>query len=208
MKNRNSNLNICHSYRSPLLAISLIAVASTIVSSTTLADVYKIDLSKGDCSSCLVKFIAVGNPSQLKIEGKSTAATGQIETTIKDKKTFLKGTVDVSLGSFVTGLKMRDNHMKEKYLEVGKFPKATLSITDIELADGVETATKGKLSLHGKDIDTTDLKVTIKKDGDKYSVKGNFTIDLEQFGIAIPSFAGITVAKTVTVDTELLAVKM
>src|SRR3989338_6695806 len=60
-----------------------------------------------------VRFLAVGKPSMLKIHGKGKilAADFQLE------KESLKGSAEVDLNSIDTGIALRNQHMKEKYLE-------------------------------------------------------------------------------------------
>ncbi|MCZ2244207.1 YceI family protein, partial [Neisseria meningitidis] len=66
-----------------------------------------------------VIFEGVGNPGFLTIEGKGGKVKSTME--VKDRKT--SGTFEVELKDFDTGLSLRNSHMKDKYLEVSKYPK-------------------------------------------------------------------------------------
>lgn len=58
--------------------------------------------------------------------------------------------VKVELASLSTGIKLRDEHMKDKYLEVGKHPTAELTAGECEGGKG-----KGKLKIRGIEKDVT-----------------------------------------------------
>ena len=116
-----------------------------------------LDLDQGSGS---VTFDAVGRPSALKIHAKGDPARGKL-TAAGGK---LNGTVSFKLDSLDTGIGMRNEHMKKKYLETGKFPEAKLAIKDVSLpagyaapdfsADGFKFSAA---SLHGVDkpVDVT-----------------------------------------------------
>ncbi|MBY0518138.1 MAG: YceI family protein [Bacteriovoracaceae bacterium] len=166
--------------------------------STTLF-AQKIDLSSG----AKVEFDAVGKPAMINIKGTGSKATGVLS--------FKDGSADgefvVNLKDFTTDMDMRDEHMKEKYLEVHKsdFGKAILKISQKVEAlfpqSGVWNPQnlKGSLTLHGvtKEI-PLNSKINIKDGSAKGAV--NFKIKLKDFNIEIPEFAGITVADEVTAN--------
>ena len=63
---------------------------------------------------------AASGPAGLKIEG----STKELTVTEADGNVV----VDVPLASLATGIALRDQHMKDKYLEVSKYPLATLTV--------------------------------------------------------------------------------
>lgn len=136
------------------------------------------------------KFDAVGNPGFLSIAGEKGKVTGKY-VKAADKIT---GTFDVDLNTLETGMDLRDKHMKEKYLEVGKYPKASLTVTGVPIAKDGAFKFAGKLTLHGqtKPIDGDCL----VKDVINFECK--FKISLPDYGIAIPDWKGVTVAKDVS----------
>lgn len=149
-----------------------------------------------------VKFLAVGKPSMLKIHGTSTGGpTG----TLNLEGTQLKGDISFELDKLDTGIALRTQHMKEKYLQVKEYPRAKLTLleapVDADFAKTLSTAEKpfkGKLSLHGKEKEVPGSFTA--KNG---VVQARFPITLSEFGIEVPKYLGITVADTVDVDVEL-----
>jgi polyisoprenoid-binding protein YceI len=155
------------------------------------------------------EFIAVGKPSALKIHGQSN---GGLSGILNLNNNTVEGHVKFKIDSLVTGVELRDRHMKEKYLEIKTFPDAQLTIEKVKLPSNPETdgfkSTDlpfiGQLTLHGVthsitgSIDlSTSLGVT---KGD-----GKFDLKLSDFKIDVPSYLGITVADTVTVKVHLKA---
>lgn len=172
------------------------------------ANQYKLDLIQDKSP---VEFLAVGRPSAIKIKGTGAKANGSLLA----KGQNLEGELTLDLNQFETGIAMRDRHMKEKYLETGKpeNAKAILKITEAKLpADFFEKNQsvkaipfKGKLKLHNVEKDIAGTLSLASKDSEKAEGSANFQVSLPDFGIAIPSFAGVTVAETVTVDAQCVA---
>lgn len=143
-----------------------------------------------------VEFVAIGRPSLIKIKGKGDKLTGDLN--VMDKK--ISGILKFGLDSLKTGIGLRDEHTKEKYLEVAKFPEATLTIKDQELPEpGKSGKISGELNLHGvqKNIETF---IEVK---DANKAQGQFELNLSDFKIEIPKYMGVTVADTVKVTVEL-----
>ena len=85
-----------------------------------------IELSSQDSK---VEFSAIGKPSMLKINGTGGKLKGRMEF----QGLHVRAACVVPLDSITTGIDLRDNHMKNKYLEIGKFPEASLTITELLL---------------------------------------------------------------------------
>ena len=184
-----------------LSAIVVLALASAAV--TAHASELKLSAADGE-----VAFEATGRPSALRIRG----TTHSLEGTIKSTAAGLTGDVTVDLDSLDTGLKMRNEHMKKKYLETPKFPKAQLHIAKVgEFKQGGKVAVgsfpfEGTLKLHGVEKAITgvvELKA-VRADA-ALPIIATFTISIKDFGINTPSFAGITVTDTVNVKVDALA---
>ena len=93
---------------------------------------------------------------------------------VEDDGTMLK--VVVPLAGLQTGIALRDKHMREKYLEVEKYPDAVLELpwSGVKLPeDGqtVEATAPGKMTLHGKTKDVQ-VKYRIVRTGNRYQVTG------------------------------------
>lgn len=143
---------------------------------------------------------AVGRPAMVKIKGTGEGPQGSL--TIKEGK--VSGEITFSLSTLKTGIDLRDEHMKNKYLEIDKHPKATLTLKDVQLPKTwskekpqvAEVPFKGELTLHGekKSVEGT-FEVTSGKE-----LKAKMEIKISDFKIAVPSYLGITVADTVKVQ--------
>ncbi len=147
-----------------------------------------------------VSFTAIG-PAGLRIVGK----TGDLE--LKDDGQTL--TVAVPLANLDTGISLRNKHMREKYLEVPKYPRAELIVPKAELklpAAGQTGAgqANGTLKLHGKE---KPVRFTYKADhtGAATKVDGALHLDIREYGIDIPSYAGVSVKPDVDVAVSFSA---
>lgn len=181
----------------------MLALAVTAPSLAAVEATKSIDLAKAKSE---VEFLAVGNPSALKIHGRSKG-----DNTVSGKLSLnadqLTGKVDVAVESFDTGIDTRNHHMKEKYLEVAKFPKSELAITDLKLpsaGDVKATALpfKGNLTLHGVTKPVTGT-ADVVKSGKDLTLKVEFKLNTDDYNITTPSFMGITMAREVTVDANV-----
>jgi polyisoprenoid-binding protein YceI len=170
---------------------------------------------KLDPTSGSVIFRATGRPSAIKIVGKGSQAKG--EFTIVDGKK-VTGSAAFDLNSLDTGITMRTNHMKERYLETKEHPEAKLTITEMELpkplfpeADGKITPTseeapfKGKLALHGQEHDVTGTAKLESKADKQVSLNAQFGLKIADYGIKEPSFAGVKMADDVQIEVQGVA---
>lgn len=161
-----------------------------------------LDLAKSEGS---VEFTAIGRPSALKIHGKGAPPTGRFAL----EGNQVQGNVAFALESLDTGISTRDKHMKEKYLEAQKYPEAKLQISKIELPKKLPSgdfkiesvAFEGPLTLHGK-TKTVKGVASIAHAGGQMLVQAQFGLKLSDYGIEIPSFAGITVADEVNINVH------
>jgi polyisoprenoid-binding protein YceI len=149
------------------------------------------------------KFLAIGRPSLLKIRGEGKGPVGELKV---DEKNTVSGELEVDMSSFKTGIDMRDTHMKEKYLEVEKYPKAVLKLSGFSMppADQLpkEVAFEGSMTLHGETQPVKDGKVQLTRNGDKIGFVAKFQMVITSYKIAIPSYGGIKVAENVEVEVQ------
>jgi polyisoprenoid-binding protein YceI len=180
---------------------------SFLVHGIAFASAQKVDFDQATGSTA---FHAVGRPSAIKINGTGAAPKGALLLTSDGK---VSGNVLLDLSTLDTGISMRTNHMKEKYLEVEKFPKALLAITEVGLpkADVAKTEYvdekipfKGNLTLHGVTKPVEGI-ARIERHGQSSTVHAEFTIKIDDYAIAIPVFAGITVADDVSLVIDAVA---
>ncbi len=148
-------------------------------------------------SDTKVSFLASG-PAGLEIEGTTpdlvvADAGGSVELT-------------VPLAKLTTGIDLRDKHMKEKYLEIAKFPSAILTVSRAALklpAGGapVELDVPGTLLLHGTTKPVT-VHYDAKPEGAGLAAHGKFHINMNDYGIQVPTYLGITVKPEVDVTAS------
>jgi polyisoprenoid-binding protein YceI len=152
-------------------------------------------------------FLAVGKPAMIKIKGIAHAPITKVKIT--NNKMSVES--NLALDDLDTGIGLRDEHMKEEYLEVKKFPTALLKIEKIILPLGFEAkpsgikdkSFEGKLTLHGKE---RKIEGTFSLN-ESLELIAKFNIKLTDFGIEIPNYLGIVVADTVAIDTKINLIK-
>lgn len=149
-----------------------------------------------------VSFLAVGHPSAVKVRGEGSGPKGELQEG-KDKN--FSGTLDFDLNSLKTGIQMRDEHMKTKYLKTGEHPVATLKIIELKIPSRPfnfrDLPFSGTLSLNGE-IHAISGKANLSQKQNAVAVEAEFPLKLGDFKIALPTFAGITVADDVTVNVD------
>lgn len=151
-----------------------------------------------------VEFLAIGNPSLLKIRGEGAKASGKLKMSPDE----VSGEIVVQLKPLDTGMSLRNRHMHQKYLKTEEFPEAKLVLDAIKVPAGdfseQKIAFTGKLQIQ-KETKPISGEATLSRNADKISGVAQFSIKLDQFSIDIPSFAGITVANEVKITSEILA---
>lgn len=150
-----------------------------------------------------VEFEAIGKNSLLKISGFGAGATADLK--VNGKK--ISGEVIFTLESLKTGIDIRDEEMKEKYLQTKTYPEAKITFNEFEMPSGwslqnpkiATSSFRGKLKLHGVEREITglysvnsDLKATAK-----------FDVKLTDFSIEIPVYLGIKVADFIKINVTM-----
>jgi len=150
-----------------------------------------------------VKFTAIGKPGFLKIRGESKGSAPVGNLKIKDDKA--NGEFEFDLKNLDTGIELRNEHMKNKYLEVEKFPKAklvleSLSINEKNLSSNMDKDFSGKLTLHGV---TKSINGKFQYEAKAKKVKASFSLAVSDFKIDVPKHLGVTVSETVEVEVTM-----
>jgi polyisoprenoid-binding protein YceI len=161
-----------------------------------------------DRGAATVEFVAVGWPSALEIHGKGKGLHGRI--TVAGSKA--QGRVSFDLAVLDTGIGLRNRHMKEEYLETGRFPEAVLTLTRVDLQgmagepafSGRRIPFEGVLELHGVSRPVAG-EAQLTRDGSGVKVEAAFGVRTTDFGIRTPSYLGITVAEEVKVKVRFSA---
>lgn len=156
-----------------------------------------------------VEFDAVGWPSALKIHGQGSGLDGRLVI----EGAAVRGALGFDLQALQTGIALRDRHMKEKYLETARFPRATLTVSHVaveklpttESFAAVTIPFDGVLSLHGVEKPVSG-EAKVARTGTSVTTTASFAINIKDYGISLPSYMGITVAEKVQVRVGFPAV--
>jgi len=142
-------------------------------------------------------------------EAKTTAVQGTVTTGAAGAP--LGGEISVDLMTLDTGIGLRNEHLKNRYLEVGKgqgFDHAVLS--GIRLGDADPQALQGKTAftgtflLHGTTRPVSG-QATIRREGKDVRVEASFPVTVSAHGIEKPQYLGVGVRDQVTVNVSLTA---
>lgn len=152
-----------------------------------------------------VEFTAIGKPSLLKINGTGGKIKGRASFT----DLLVSADFIVPLDTIVTGVSLRDKHMKEKYLEIEKFPEATLKITDLKMEKDFlkdkgtqkNMSFKGKLKIHGTESDIEGT-ADIESEEKVISIHAKTKTNITAHKINLPSYLGIKVADEVEIKAD------
>jgi polyisoprenoid-binding protein YceI len=142
-------------------------------------------------------------------EAKTTALAGSLS--VDSSSTTLAGELSVDLAKLDTGISLRNEHMRNNYLEVGKgagFDKAVVSSVDVgSLAGGVTDGARpfsAQLRLHGV-VQPIKGRATLSRRGGGVRVDAYFPVRLSDYGIPDPRYLGVGVGQEVHVRVTFLA---
>lgn len=152
------------------------------------------------------EFSAIGKPAMIKINGKGQGPEGDLAYTV-DK---ISGTLKVNLEKLTTEIDLRDDHMKNKYLEVKKFPTAEITFKEFKAPVAIDAMTDketeitftGDFTMHGKTKPISGV-AKIKKAQNAISGTAEFTIKIMEYLETLPSYMGLKVADDVKVAVKL-----
>jgi polyisoprenoid-binding protein YceI len=161
------------------------------------------------------------------IVGRTTNVKGKIkiDDSLDLKKMPIQTSFEVDLVSIDTGIPLRNEHMRDNFLETKKHPKAIFKLKKItsdkeaKLSDGVpvKLSAEGDFTVHGITVKKIiPLKVTYFKEsdfthsrfehGDVIRVQGTFEIPLKEHKIKRPEVIFQKLADTVIVSVDVFAV--
>lgn len=141
-------------------------------------------------SNCKIEAKAVVGILDFEIEGCS------IDGKLVESGGHLSGTFTVDLTKLDTGVDLRNSHMRDKYLEVKKYPTARMRLEPIKF--GAEKF-KGFLTLHGKELPIVGKVHKATKD----ELRASFSVRITDFGIDKPGYKGIVIGETVNISVIL-----
>lgn len=152
-----------------------------------------------------VSFTATG-PARARVHG-----TTDILNQRSDSRTL---TLTVPLATLQTGNILQDREMHTNVLEVQKYPFADIHVSIASLRRpgtgvSISARTSAFLTLHGTRKQVS-LLYGVTRDGPRYFVYAEVQIDVQDFGIVVPSRGGISLnprveieARFVTTDKDL-----
>lgn len=152
------------------------------------------------------EFLVIGKPKMIKINGEGQGPSGALSAS----KNSLSGIVKVDLTTLTTKNDLRDNHMKNKYLEVSKYPEATLEIINLQLpkdfsalsGQKTEVPFTGKFTMHGK-TSAVAGKAYLSRIAKHVVGSAEFVFKITDHLDTLPSVMGVRVAENVTVNVHL-----
>ena len=171
---------------------------ATLALATTLAVTADAKLTRTGTPQ--VAFHASG-PAGMKIVGQ----TSDLDVDDQGAKIVIK----VPLRNLTTGIALRDDHMRNKYLQVGSFPNAELSVdrATLHMPTGDGTASgdaSGTMAIHGKTKSVT-FHYNVARTGGALHVGGTTKLDIRDYGIDVPSYLGVTVKPDIDVEVQFTA---
>ncbi|MAC94991.1 MAG: hypothetical protein CMC96_05785 [Flavobacteriales bacterium] len=109
--------------------------------------------------------------------------------------------------AFVFEKALMQEHFNEKYMESDQFPKSTFKgkLLDFSLdqlsSEFTDFKVKGELTIHGvtKEIE---IVAQLKLEGDQIVAKSNFTVEVADYEIKIPSAVRENIAKTIEITVN------
>lgn len=159
------------------------------------------------------------------IIGRTTKIKGEIviDDSLDLKKVLPKVSLEVDLASIDTGILLRNQHMRDNFLETQKYPKALFVVKSIEpnpdkLVNGgtVKLKAKGDFTVHGVTV-TKEIPVQVNflkesdfthnkfEHGDLIRIQANFEVPLADHKIKRPEILKQKLADTAIVFIDAFA---
>jgi polyisoprenoid-binding protein YceI len=148
-------------------------------------------------------------------KGRTRLVSGWFEADLGNLAGEVSLAIEVDLASFDTGMKKRNQHMRDNHLETGKFPTArftagsivSASPAAISAGQRAEIKLLGTLDLHGVQKEMECLLNVGLDDKGAVRVSGEFPVKLSDFAIDRPKFLVMKLADEQRVQLDLLAVQ-
>ncbi|MEM7183216.1 MAG: YceI family protein [Spirochaetota bacterium] len=178
-------------------SLSVICCYFLLFSITTAQNIpeKKLSVKKG-----LVTFLS--KTSTFSFFGRGRKVKGTVDLTSK------KFSFQFTLQSLTTGIKLRDEHMHENYLESHTYPLATYEGTIVSFDEVTKTVTsKGKFYIHGIHKDNFTIESEFKKSKRSgYVLSSKFDLDLNDFNIKVPETLIFKLSRVLKIDIRMILV--
>lgn len=148
--------------------------------------------------------VHVSGPAGMRITG----TTSDLDVDDQGAKIVVR----VPLRNLATGISLRDDHMRNKYLQVGSYPNAELTLDRAAvrfpsgegLANAASGDATGTMAIHGKTKQVT-VHYSVGRSNGALHVVGSTHLDIRDYGIDVPSYLGVTVKPDIDVDVQFSA---
>ena len=122
--------------------------------------------------------------------GSSNKIEGYVNLDSKQEK-IIEAEISIPVDSIQTGLSKRDQHMKQRYLEINKHPKIYFRIQKAQpFVSNATNKIEGQWDIHGVKKTQT-LEFIIKETKEKpnyYTVNSEFELDISDYKIKQPKY--------------------
>lgn len=161
------------------------------VFSWNMAQAVSLEVTSGQ-----VEFLAIGKPSAIKIRGQGRG----LKSDLQWSEGKLTGRLLFDLNSLSTGIELRDQHMKEKYLETGRFSQAEFVLNPVLLKKDLckevmpleKEPFQGTLKLHGVEK-TVSGDFDLKSEKDRGRALVRFALNISDYKMEVPIYLGIKI---------------
>jgi len=144
-------------------------------------------------------------------EAKTTTLAGTLTMGAPGKPQAVTGELSIDLRTIDTGIALRNEHLRDKYLEVSKgqgYDRAVLSNIALTDADSPSfrgsIGFKGNLTLHNTQTQV-EGKSEIRDEGADVRVEASFLLTLTDFGVTPPEYMGVGVGSRLLVKVAFTA---
>ncbi len=146
-----------------------------------------------------VVFHAEGSPGFLTFEGVTRTLT-----LVDSEESLIFG---VPMDTVETGIALRDQHLRETYVQTDQFPNATLTLARADVvfpAAGTrhEGELTGHFTAHGVDREV-EVSYRIRERKGRFEVDATFPFDTSAHGIAIPAYLGVTIQPAMLAEVSV-----
>ncbi len=153
-----------------------------------------------------VSFLAKITASSFVARSKALSGTVDYD---EASGTVKAATIRVKADSFDTGMSLRNDHMRDKYLEAKKFPDIVFTLENgkVTATPGSESTLTGAFVIKGVKKPTT-VKLEVKENaGGKLAASSAFKLDITEYGIPQPKFTMVKMETIIDVSLELVLAK-
>ena len=181
------------------------AVASLVWSWSATSAVAQDRLHVADGDVTVVCPLTVGG----SFEARTKALSGDVGPASQQAGA-IGGALLVKLDTLETGIGLRDHHMRDNYLEVGKgagYDVATIENIQVDKTDGKGTF-KATLLLHGQKRQVAGTSIVHRRGDGTTHVDAEFPLKVSEFEIPKPTYLGVGVRDEIRVKVAFNASPM